>query len=265
MADSTSLESDSREALSALVSLREQVRFVRRSIWFPLVVFGVLTLLSAPLYWRYNLSAADCNFQVTTSCASTLSNSPLSGVLDPGYRLNGLSPWLTPYWVCAFVVGYGLSIWYLRLRAKRVGVRGRMQLAVAIGGILVLAVTVTNLLIESLTSRSVLVNDVWIRGTASLVLLAIFFVVMAIIERSFSFVIYALVFLGVALLSSLYDVSNLFNRVGIDGPFTRGGEDLPNILLPAAYLIVGGISYWLLQRRRLHSLLEEHAAETPGR
>ena len=264
MTDEKPFRSDSQESLHAVTSLRDRVRFVRRGFWFPLIVFGALIFLSIPLYWRYDLGAAGCKTATATRCTSALSNSSLYDALDPGYQLDGLSPWLTLYWGFAFAVGYGLTVWYYNLRARKVGVHGRIRLAVAIGGLLVFAVVTANLLIESLTSQSLIVNDVWIRGTVSLILLGIFFVVMAILERSVSFVIYALVFLGVALLSSLYDVSNLFSRIGIDGPFARGGEDLPNILLPAAYLIVGGIGYWLLKRKQLH-MIEDGNNESLGR
>jgi hypothetical protein len=238
------------DSLSAIYSFRAKVRMDRRGFWFPLVVFGALTLLSTPLYWKYNLGSSGCGEQVTTSCISGTSNSPLSGGLDPEYALNGLSPWITLYWVAAFALGYSSSVCYFILRVRKFGVRGRIRLPVAIGSAVLFAVLITNLLVISLSNQISLASDFWIRGSASLVLLAIFFLAMGIVERSVSFTIYAFVFLGITLLSSLYDVSNLFARLHIDGLFAQGGQELPNLLLPAGYLLVGGLIYWILQRRQ---------------
>ncbi len=174
-----------------LASVRQRVQFVRREIWFPLLVFGVVTALSTPLYWRYGLTAANCNYQITAKCANGVSKLPSSGFLAPDSGLNGLSSWLTPYWILAFTVGFSLSIWHFNLRAKKFGVRRRFRLAAAVGVLLIVAVAVMNLVVESLDSQSLIDNDMWIRGTASLVILAIFFVAVAVVDRSFSFLIYS--------------------------------------------------------------------------
>jgi hypothetical protein len=240
---------DASESLTVLASVRQRVHVARSEVWFPLLVFGVITLLSAPLYWRYGLREASCSYNVTAKCASSVSKSSPSGFLTPVSGLNGLSPWLSAYWVLAFAIGFGTSIWHFQVSTNKIGARGRFRLAVVIGVLLIAAVALTNLFAASL-SQSLIINDVWIRGTASLVILALFFVIVSVVEHSFSFLIYSLILLGLTLLSSLYDVSNLFSRVGIDAPFASGGEELPGILSCAIYLILGGIGYWLLQRNQ---------------
>lgn len=237
-------------SLTEIESLREEVRDVRRAHWFPLTVFGVVTLLSLPFYWRYGIGGQSCGAHAATSCTAQISSGALPGVLDPGSSLNDLSSWLTVYWVVAFGVGYGLSVWHYHKVTMRVGVRSRIGLSVSIGVVLLLVVCLANTLLEAFSPQPVIVADLWIRGTASLVILGVFFVAMAIIERSAAYVAYSTVFLGLAIAVSLYDLSNLMDRAGLSGLFNGAGVDLPNLLVPAAYLLIGGLVFWLRQRGR---------------
>jgi hypothetical protein len=70
---------------------------------------------------------------------------------------------------------------------------------------------------------------------------------LAVLERSIAYMIYALGFIGVALLATLYDVVNFFDWLGIGAPFQGGAHEFPNILLPAAYLLLGGFVIWAVQ------------------
>ena len=61
----------------------------------------------------------------------------------------------------------------------------------------------------------------------------------------------ALAYTGAALLSSLYNVENIFFRLGWNPGRSAFGWQLtvlPNVLLPAAVLLVGGLGAFLAQR-----------------
>ncbi len=62
----------------------------------------------------------------------------------------------------------------------------------------------------------------------------------------------ALIYTGAALLSSLYNVENIVFRLGWNprGTFAWQLTALPNVLLPAAILLVAGFAAFLVQRTR---------------
>ena len=80
-------------------------------------------------------------------------------------------------------------------------------------------------------------------GSANLLVIAIGLVALAITERSRAFLIYVVGFLGLALLSCLYDVSNLFVRLGIGSTWNGNTEALPNLIVPGLYLLIGGVVF----------------------
>ncbi len=71
---------------------------------------------------------------------------------------------------------------------------------------------------------------------------------LAIIERSWPFLLFVAGFFGLALLSCLYNVSNLFLRFGIGATWNGKDQDLPNLILPGVYLLVGGAAFYLFRR-----------------
>jgi hypothetical protein len=73
--------------------------------------------------------------------------------------------------------------------------------------------------------------------------------VLAALERSVPFGVFAVGFLGLALLSCLYDEVNIFQRLGMAGLFQGGANALPNLLIPGLYLLVGGFGFWVASRR----------------
>jgi hypothetical protein len=83
----------------------------------------------------------------------------------------------------------------------------------------------------------------------ALFVIALCLMVMAIIERRWSFSLFVIGFIGLALLSSLYDVGNLFHRLGIGGIWNGTSQGLPNLILPGLYLLLGGAAFCLVDRR----------------
>ena len=82
------------------------------------------------------------------------------------------------------------------------------------------------------------------RGTTALLVVAVGIAALAVLERSLPFAAFALGFIGLALLSCLYDDVNLLQRVGMGGLFEGSANPLPNLLLPGLYLLVGGLCSW---------------------
>lgn len=239
-------------ALASVSRAKARTRFYRSGHWFASCVFGVVILASLPFYIRSTPGRMHCRHfggkgQGYLSCSGTVpvhgGVSLLGRAFEP-QPYSSLGGWSTFYWVVAIVVGFAAVVVYYQLRARRVGVQGRIWPAVLAGIVLLGLATWAS-------GTYFLPGDYLIRGTSVLVVIAGGLLVLSALERSRPFVLFALGFLGLALLGSLYDVSNLFGRLGIDGPFIYGGELLPNLILPGAYLVIGGVLFRLGRGRRL--------------
>jgi hypothetical protein len=90
--------------------------------------------------------------------------------------------------------------------------------------------------------------DFWIRGMQPLLVIAIGLIALAVTERSRAFLTFVVGFLGLALLSCLYDVSNLFERLGLGSTWNGNNEALPNLILPGLYLLIGGVVFYFVRR-----------------
>jgi hypothetical protein len=85
------------------------------------------------------------------------------------------------------------------------------------------------------------------RGTATLVILSVGIVTLAVLERSIIYVAYSLGFVALTLLVSLYNVSNLVQWEGLGRFITGSTQAIPNVVLPALYLLIGGFFFWAVQ------------------
>jgi hypothetical protein len=104
VADTPAPQRDSpHELLRATRRLTLRVRQAQRGTWFPLLLFGLITLAS----WPFLVSshrAVDCR------------------VLSPGRTCLAFSPWSYVYWPLALVLAYAaVAVFYLH-RARRRGV-----------------------------------------------------------------------------------------------------------------------------------------------
>jgi ABC-type dipeptide/oligopeptide/nickel transport system permease component len=97
-------------------------------------------------------------------------------------------------------------------------------------------------------------GDFWMRGMQALVVIALVLAVLAAIERRWTFTLFVVGFFGLSLLSSLYNVSNLFSRFGIGGNWNGNDQGLPNLILPGSYLIIGGAAFWAIGLRTNRAL-----------
>jgi hypothetical protein len=240
------IRAEAAEVLGSVDSVRGRARNDRHGFWFPLIVFGLLTLLSGPLYWQYPISVGHIAKGSVTYSGGGISF-PGNG-LDPYFWTNGLGRWVTYYWTAALILGYCGTVVVYRRRAVRVGISQRIWPTVVIGVGALAFVLWANDILRPTSPAFFMSGDLWVRGTVSLIILSLGLLTLAISERSAWYVLYSLGFVGLALLSSLYNVSNFFDRIGIGGPFDGRGEELPNLILPAAYLLLGGLVCWAIQR-----------------
>ena len=228
--------------------LRSRTRTARDGSWFALIVFG-LVVLGATMFYHSRY------FPVNTSgCRSTInglicpgltsSKGPFgSGLGSPAGTILNVSPWATTYWVISIFVGICAVVAFYWLRSRSSGVAGRIW-PFATVGVAVLALAVASRGWQTLH----IPGDFWIRGMQALLVIALGLVALAIIERSWPFLLFVAGFFGLALLSCLYNVSNLFIRFGIGATWNGNDQDLPNLILPGVYLLVGGAAFYLFRR-----------------
>jgi hypothetical protein len=154
-----------------------------------------------------------------------------------------VSPWATTYWVLSIFAGIATVVGFYWMRARWLGVAGRIWPFATVGvAVLALAVVSRGWITFKIPA------DFWLRGMQPLLVITFGLLALAITERSRAFLIFVVGFLGLALLSCLYDVSNLFVRLGVGSTWNGNTEALPNLILPGLYLLVGGVVFYVLRR-----------------
>src|SRR2546421_11861479 len=98
------------EWLSTAERAKRRARAASRRAWFPLVVFGLITIGSAPFYREAAQSTAGVSY------------TDISGAFVGGYFVSSPRV-LSLYWMLATVVSYLATISYFRWRDARSGVR----------------------------------------------------------------------------------------------------------------------------------------------
>jgi hypothetical protein len=231
-------------SLLSVKELRSRTRLARNIHWFVLLVFGALTIGALPFYSVAVLTATSpgCHRAGPDGffCQGPEGHVPLGGAFNPQGSSGGLSQWATVYWVIAVTLGFVAVLVFYRHRSISLGVQGRIWPAVAVGGGLFFLAVFGN----RQGSRLPL-PDAWIRGTGVILVLAIGLGILAVLERDRMFGAYTIAFVGIALLSVLYDDVNLFQRFGLGAPFNGSGAALPNLLLPGIFLLLGGLGFWV--------------------
>jgi hypothetical protein len=223
----------------------------RDGSWFALVVFGFVVLFAMVFYHYPGLTASSlgCHTFANGSGFTCRAVSITRGVFGSGLGsptsppIDHVSPWATTYWVVSIFIGIATVVGFYWMRARSSGVAGRIWPFATVGvGVLVLAVASRGWITFKIPA------DFWIRGMQPLLVIAIGLIALAITERSRAFLLYVVGFLGLALLSCLYDVSNLFVRLGIGSTWNGNIEALPNLILPGLYLLIGGVVFYALRR-----------------
>jgi hypothetical protein len=232
------------QLLTELATLRRQARAARHAYWFPLVLFGLLTIGAAPLYLVTAGLPAGIGATVISARPLILGGLPISA---GGFYL----AW---YWAVALVAGYLLTLLWYRRHARQAGIqtpaRGYLITGIVLT-VLVLALPPLTRVVPPLSLMWVPFADIWIRGTFAFLIIAVGLWVLAKAEHSPGLAVIAAIYTGAALLGSLYNVENILFRLGWNPATALGWRltVLPNVLLPAAVLLAAGLIAFIVQRR----------------
>jgi hypothetical protein len=232
------------ELLTELAALRRRARATRHAYWFPLVLFGLLTVGAVPFY----LVTAGQLLGRSVSLIGT------STIMLGGGPMAAGGFYIAWYWAVALVVGYLLTLLWYRRHARRVGIqtpaRGYLITGIALT-VLVLVLPPLTRFVPPLSLIWLPFADIWIRGTFAFLIIAAGLWVLARAEHSPGLATIAAIYTGAALLGTLYNVENILFRLGWNPatPFGWRLALLPNVLLPATVLLVAGLAAFLVQHR----------------
>jgi len=241
----TSEEVGAGEALGAAKKWRSLTRAIRHGSWFPLVTFGLLTLAAAPLFWT---TIPRCP-NGKNACSFIQNRGPLGNPFVQGPVGWGMGRWISVYWVVAVPLGYFATVLYYRHRARRTGVAGRVWPAVGVG------LALLALMVGSFATRGMVLGvpvPVFLlqgRGLEPLLVIGIGLGILARLEHNRGLVVFAVLFLALALLANLYNMENEVYRLGWNLPV--GAANLPNLVVPGLFLLLGGVGSWWADRRVL--------------
>lgn len=238
--DPASQVSDPGKLLGEARRLRRQARSTRHAYWLPLVLFGLLTLGSAPFY----VQPPPRNVVYT-------SNAPFDPLL--GGFLAGEPANLGRYWAVAIVVGLTLTgLWYRR-HGRQVGLVTPSRGFLVTGAVLLLFALLPLLFPSGAVAEVffLIPGDLIIRGTFPLLIIAVGLWVLAWAERSAGLAVICAIYTGTALLVSLYDVENVLFQLGWSPSGSQWRlTSLPSPLLAALVLLISGAGAWFAQRRQ---------------
>lgn len=232
---------DPGELLGEVRAIRRRARLARHAYWFPLVVFGVLTLASVPFYIRRN-PAGSAAFDIGGGLR-VLQSGFLGG---PG--LLEVAEGTAYYWLGAMLLGITATVLWYRWRGDRIGLRtpARSYLITA------LALVALALLIPVVSGRSFRMPLLWpgdyvTSGLFPLVLIGLGLFVLAWSERSTGLAAIAAGYLAVSVVANLYILSNVLDRLHWN--LSPAAAAVPNVVLPALVLLLAGAGAWAVQRR----------------
>jgi hypothetical protein len=225
----------------------------RGGSWLVFLVAGVVVLAAIPFYRFLGSSSS------STGCTSSgdgficrthlLSNGFFGmglGSSAPGIFGNS-SPSATTYWVISIFLATCVTVGFYWVRSRAIGKGGRLWPVLTIGlGALVLGVVSRNWF-------SIAPTEMSIRGMQSLLIIGLGLSVLAVIDHQWAITLFVAGFLGLALLSCLYDLSNVFSRVGLGARWPVDDQTLLNLIVPGIYLLIGGVAFWAIHHRRIRS------------
>jgi hypothetical protein len=224
------------EWLSSAAVARRHARDASHRAWFPLVVLGLITLAATPFY-------------TVTGPSEGIGFVDIWGDYIGGFLASNPQR-LSMYWLVATIGGYVATVAYFRWQGARSGVRTPVWPFVATGLALLALLVLSSphwlaVLHIPQTWSPCCPADLYLRGLLPVLTIAIGLLVLAAIERTWAFAVFAVGFLGIALVVNLYDIGNLTARIGL-GP--HGVQ--ANVVFAGVVLLAGGIAFAVLGRRR---------------
>jgi hypothetical protein len=249
-------QEDPAALLGELRALRRRTRTARHAYWFPLVLFGLLTCLSAPFYLQDYPPPTQTGLVAGAVAGSGGFAMPVLG----GFPGITTQRFLGYYWMAALLGGLLLTLLWYRWNARRVGLQTPARGYLVTTAVLtVLALVIPPLSrvrsphwLSWLRYLGVLwPGDLMLRGTFPFVIIAVGLWALAWAERSRALAVIAAVYTGAALLAALYNVENILFRLGWNPSGAQWRlTSLPNVLLPALVLLAAGAGAFAAQRHR---------------
>jgi hypothetical protein len=232
------------ELLATVDALRRRTRAARRAYWFPLLLFGLLSVIAAPLY-------VDSAGQ---SVRAAMTNPALTGLGGDFLEHSATLGW---YWLVALIGGYLLSLGWYRWHAWRVGVQTptRPYVVAGVVGILLglaLPIVIRFLLLNAAAPVSnatrwatIPLSGVCNRGMVPHLVIAAGLVVLARLERSRGLAAVAATYAAVTILVNVYFQTASFQP----GDLNRFSLALA-AQLPTPVLLIGGVAALVRARRK---------------
>ncbi|HXY72705.1 MAG TPA: hypothetical protein VEM41_09185 [Actinomycetota bacterium] len=202
---------DAMEMLASAQTQRRRARADLRAEWFPLVLFGILTIVSAPLYAQ-QLAFGGWAF-----------------------------PWVYLYWLVAGSLGYLAVARYFRRREAELGIGSSFAAYVWVGvGLFLYTFGLLNALPFAWIG---LVPTMWlIPGFAPIVAIGAGLLALAWVERSPSLAVFGAAFSIVATLSGLYFFDNRLY-------FSAWYQSIVDVTVLGLILLAAGFVYRVVDRR----------------
>jgi hypothetical protein len=232
---------DPGELLGEMRAIRRRARLARHAYWFPLVLFGLLTLASVPFYIR-RLPVSGGVVRIGSG-PGVLQNRFLGGA-----GLFDVADGTAYYWLAAMLLGITATVLWYRWRGNRIGLRTPARGYLLTG----LALLALALVIPVVSGRSVRLPLLWPGGYVisdlfPLLLIGLGLFVLAWSERSTGLAAIAVGYLAIALVANLYFLSNVLYRLHWN--LSPAAAAVPNVVLPALVLLITGAGAWAVQRR----------------
>ncbi|MGC4745047.1 hypothetical protein ACLQ28_05215 [Micromonospora sp. DT201] len=224
------------ELLASVTALQRRTRAARHAYWLPLLLFGLLMAMAAPLYVESVESP---------TLRATQDNPALTGLGGDFLERSAALGW---YWLAALIGGYLLSLWWYRWHGLRVGVQTSARPYVIAGIVgtlvgLVLPIVLRFLLLN--TAAAISSGTSWAttpllgvsnRGMLPHLVIAVGLLVLARLERSRGLTAVAVCYVVAVVFINIYFQTTDFEP----GDLSRYSFMLA-ALLPAPILLVGGI------------------------
>ncbi|MET8256159.1 hypothetical protein ACFYPG_10985 [Micromonospora sp. NPDC005553] len=223
------------ELLASVTALQRRTRAARNAYWLPLLLFGLLTAMAAPLYVE----------SVEPSALRVGEDNPaLTGLGGEFLERSAALGW---YWLAALIGGYLLSLWWYRWHGVRVGVQtpARPYVIAGIVGTLVGLVLPIVLRYLLLNMTTVISNGTsWLtvpllgisnRGMIPHLVIAVGLLVLARLERSRGLTVVATAYTAAVVLVNIY-----FQAANFQPGDLNRYSFLLAALLPAPILLAGG-------------------------
>lgn len=245
----TSFTSDPAQAkawIDDVLVLQSRTRRARRAMWFPLVLFGLVILASAPLYLHVHGDITpvpasltpDVRATALTDAASGGSSGLLQFITGGMFTFSPLN--ITIFWLVAGPMAYLATAGFYWLHARRRGVATstRAYVLAGLGLFSLLVVTSTPLIPIPVP------GDLMVRGLTPLLAVSLGLFVLARIERSWALLAFAVPFFALTVVANLYDMANVAYRLG----FGSAGLEV-NVIVVGSILLIAGAIFGLGQGR----------------